>query len=487
MKVNPCLEVAAAAEQNGSAIRLLVVIASYGEKNLVFLKRIIQTYLSMPMEVEVIVISEAAKNLGCEVKVIVGLPSKDPWSLPFAHKPIFMEKLEQCDLFIYSEDDIQVTHELIKAFMRVQKLLQPDEIAGFLRYEIDQHQKRHFPDVHGCFHWNAESARRRGASTIAEFTNEHAAFYILTQDQLRRAISSGGFLRPPQEGRHDLACTAATDPYINCGFRKVLCISALDQFLIHHMSNRYAGQVGLPFSLFQEQVKTLMDISNGTHPASTLCKTESKFLHRKWSKNYYEKPCEDVLNLMPDDAKNILSIGCGWGATEYTLKQRGANVTALPLDSVIGATAARLGIEVVYGTLAEGLTSLDDRRFDSVLISNLLHLQPDPGSVLEQCIQFAAPGGTLIIVGPNFKRLPILIKRALGHGDYRKLGSFEQSGIIACGPRSIAKIFCRAGFRLDVVKWWNEPDWQKGCWIKYKKHLGWLTGENWIIRAHRLS
>ena len=92
----------------------------------------------MTMEVDVIVVSEAPKDLGPEVKVIVGLPSPNPWSLPFAHKAVFAQNVDRYDLFIYSEDDMYVTEENIQAFLRATPQLEPREIAGYLRYEIGQ-------------------------------------------------------------------------------------------------------------------------------------------------------------------------------------------------------------------------------------------------------------------------------------------------------------------------------------------------------------
>src|SRR5437879_6487444 len=73
-------------------LRLLVAIASYGEKNLKFLKQMISTYRRMPFDVDVVVLCESPKNLGNEAEVVVGLPSRNPWSLPFAHKAIFAQR-----------------------------------------------------------------------------------------------------------------------------------------------------------------------------------------------------------------------------------------------------------------------------------------------------------------------------------------------------------------------------------------------------------
>lgn len=436
------------------------------------------------MEVDVIVVSEAPKDLGPEVKVIVGLPSPNPWSLPFAHKAVFAQNVDRYDLFIYSEDDMDVTEENIQAFLRATPQLEPREIAGYLRYEIGQSGVWSLPEVHAAFHWKPESIAHRNGYTIGEFTNEHAAFYLLTQAQLREAIGSGGFLRGPCEGRYDMLCTAATDPYINCGFRKVICVSALEDFLIHHVSNRYVGELGLPLSLFKEQIKTLVDIGNHTHPASALCQVESKLMHGRWSKSYYENPGEELLKMLPNYAKSILSIGCGWGDAEITLKKRGIEVTAMPLDSVIGAAAARLGINVVYGTLDECFTNLDSRQFDCVLMPNLLHLLPNPKTVLEQCSRFVREGGTLVISGPNFDRLPILIKRTFGIGDLGKLRSFDKSGISICGPQTFKKHIERQGLRVEPIKWVHQASshWKSSCiWAC----LGRLTAKDWIIRAQR--
>ena len=464
----------------GRRVRLLVVIASYGLKNLELLKRLIRGYQGMAMDVSVVVVSDARKELGLGVRVVVGLPSKNPWSLPFAHKAVFAQNADQYDLFVYSEDDMEVMEENIQAFLRVTPSLAQDEIAGFLRYEVDESGTWSLPEAHGSYHWKPESVKQRGDYTIAEFTNEHAAFYLLTQAQLKKAIASGGFLRAPYEGRYDMLCTAATDPYTSCGFRKVMCISPVEDFLIHHLSNRYAGQLGVSLSAFKEQIKAQLAIARGTHPASSLCEPKCHLSRGEWSKSYYEKPNEELLTLVPDNAKSILSIGCGWGATEATLKERGAAVTAVPMDSIIGAGAARLGIDVVYGTLDECLGELEGRAFDCVIVTNLLHLLPTPRQVVERCSQFVRQGGTFVISGPNFGSARVLAKRALGIGDYRSLGDFDEGGIHVLGPRVLKRYLRSSGLKVSAVRWLN-----RAAMGGMKRKLGCIGAVKWVLQARR--
>lgn len=476
---------ASSSPQNLHRVRVLVAIASFGEKNLEFLKKIIRDYRGMAMDIHLVVNSEASKSLDPGVEVIVGLPGRNPHSLPFAHKRIFAENMERYDLFVYSEDDIGVTEQSIHAFLRVAADLEPDEIAGHVRFERGQDGTVYLPDVHGPFHWRPESVRCRGSYTIAEFTNEHAGFYIMTQAQLRRAIASGKYLRAPYESRYSMLETAATDPYTCCGFRKVICISALEEFLIHHMPNRYIGVMGLPLAVVNEQIQTLRMIQDGHYRSTRLCEVEPKILQRNWSKSYYEEPHQELLRMVPRDAETILSIGCGWGATEVILTQRGYHVTALPLDSVIGASVARQGIEVVNGTLAECLRSLSGRKFDCVLMSNLLHLLRDPWSVLREYNKLVKNDGILIISGYNFDFLPHLLQRRLGRGDYRILGDYDQSGVSPQGISSVEWGLQHAGFGVESTHWFN-PFVPKR--LPYLRHWpGQLVKRNWAIRARRVG
>jgi SAM-dependent methyltransferase len=469
---------------DGQRLRVLVAIASFGEKNLHFLKRLIEVYRGMAMDVDVVVHSNAPKDLGPGVTVVVGLPSRNPWSLPFAHKALFAQRAGDYDLFVYTEDDMGVSEASLRAFLEVAPALNADEVAGYLRYEVDEKGDWSLPDMHGPFHWKPNSVRRRGRHIVAEFTNEHAGFYVLTRDQLKRAIASGGFLREPYEGQYGMLETAATDPYTACGFRKVICVSALEDFLIHHLPNRYVKQLGIPLAAAKEQVDTLTQILEGRHPATVLCEADSRLSRARYSKSYYESSQPELMRLIPAGAKSVLSVGCGWGLPEGELVGRGCAVTAIPLDSVIGASAARRGIETVYGDRQECFRRLESRTFDSVVVTNLLHLQEDPAGFLEDCCRLVGKGGALVIGGPNFTRLRSLIKRALDLRQRNRLKPFAYGGVNPCGPDSLTPAIEKAGLTVGVVKWLN-PAAEGGAGKMLPERFGCLTAMDWILQAKR--
>src|SRR5262249_6616884 len=153
------------------------------------------------------------------------------------------------------------------------------EIPGFLRFERSAAGCLSYPEVHGHFHWEPESVRTRGSYTLAFFTNEHSACYALTQDQLRQAIRSGGFLVPPHSSRYDLICTAGTDPYTQCGLEKLICISHLEQFSIHHLSNKYVGTGwGVSGAELSRQICTLLRLGKNVNRPTRLLDTETTLI-----------------------------------------------------------------------------------------------------------------------------------------------------------------------------------------------------------------
>src|SRR5208337_183549 len=170
-------------------MKILVTIASWGTKNDQYLSRLIREYGSMSFDVDVMVLSNLPKSVGPGASVhLVDLKGNEPWSFPFAHKKIFAEHLNDYDLFIYSEDDTLITESNIRAFLKACTVLERNEIPGFLRFEHGTDGRINYPEMHGPFHWDCQSVRRRKDQVFASFTNEHSACYVLTREQLQRAI-----------------------------------------------------------------------------------------------------------------------------------------------------------------------------------------------------------------------------------------------------------------------------------------------------------
>ncbi|MGX5734879.1 class I SAM-dependent methyltransferase [Bosea thiooxidans] len=430
-------------------LSVLVALASYGTSNNRHLERLISEYQSMAFDVDVVILSNIDKKPAPGIECRVGLPSKDPWSLPFAHKSLFAERADRYDLFIYSEDDILITERQLRAFLEVTDVLHGDEIAGFIRMEKNAEGAISYPDMHDEFHWDAGSLRTRGSCVLASFTNEHAANYVLTRSQLKKAIASGGFLVAPYQWKHDLLCTAATDPYIQCGFTKLIPISRLDDFTVHHLSNKYAGKFGVEEAEMRSQVDALLKLAAESTTPVPLLDRETKLWRRMFSKEYYERINQDVLSAIPTGARSVLSVGCGSGALESKLVESGLRVVAVPLDPVICGRAASKGVEMVHGDFRTAGEKLRDQTFDCVLLLNMLHLVPKPVEILSLFRGTMHDNSVMIIQSPNMRSVPEIWRRVRYSYRYRGVGRFDQSGVHITSVGKVGDWCRQSGLAVD--------------------------------------
>jgi len=435
--------------ERANRMKILVAIANYGTGNDPFLAQLLAEYHAMPYDMHIAVLSNIPKSLGPDVEVIVGLPDeKNPWSLPFAHRKLFAERRNDYDLYIYTEDDTLLRRKNLEAFFQAMPALPSGALAGFVRCEIDAHGGVYYSTVHNHFHWDPGSVFRAGDQVFAHFKNEHAACFLLTRELPPTAINSGRFLVPPHRGRYGMLEAAATDPYTQCGFRKMICISQLDDFTLPHLPNKYVGKLGLPKRDFELQVQALLDVANGKPLAPPPLGKETQLPLGRWSKSYYEPASSDLLAFVPQEASRILSVGCGWGALEAALISRGARVAGIPLDSVIAPCAASRGVEMVAGSDPLNLSTLPDGAFDAVVLSNILHLVPDPPEYLRQLARSLTAGGRLILRVPHVGGWPLWKMKQRSNGEFRAPDSFGQSGVHQTSAPVLRRWMREAGLQI---------------------------------------
>ncbi len=404
-------------------MKILVAIANYGTKNSKYLDKLLIEYKSMPYDVSIVVLSNIQKNLGADIEVLVGLPIKDPWSLTFGYKKLFADRVDDYDLFIYSEDDTLITKRNIDAFLAMTRMLPEEYIAGFIRYEISEKGRTYYNDFHKHFHWDPNSVVKIGGDSFAYYTNEHSACFMLTHGQLQRVINSGGFLLPPRRGRYAMPETAATDPYTQCGLKKLICISRLKDFCVHHLPNVYIGKMGVDAEDAEREIDRLRAIYGTNTARGPLVDTNTLLEHDTWEKKYYEPCRNDIFSLIPKDVKKVLSVGCSCGSTESELVKQGIEVVGIPLDCVIQVSAEARGVKVAPPSFAAAMHALQDEDFDCILFPDILQHYAEPTSLLKEFMKLLGRSGSIIISVPNFNHPSTVRKRILGKMLFSKVNS----------------------------------------------------------------
>ena len=437
-----------------TSCKVLVAIASYGNAQDHFLRRVVAEYRPLQERCRIVVLSNIDKQIeGAEVRV--GVPTRDPYSLPFAHRAVFAENAAGFDLFIYTEDDTLLTVESIEAFLNAQRQLEDDEIAGFLRSEVRTDGGRQVVSVNHHFRWIPDTVVRRGTDWYAKFSNQHSGCYMVTRAQLQRAIASGGFLVEPRRRRYGMLETAASDIYTQCGLRRLVNLSRIDEFIVPHLANKYFTRMGIPIEDLHAQVHVLQGISAAGTWSGSLVDPQANTPHFRWSKNLYAGADRSLLSAMPAGARSVLSVGASWGANEHALVQRGLDVMAVPIDAVFGRHLESLGVGVVQGELDKVMRRLNGRRFDVVLLDDVLHRTKQPTQWLDALQRVLAPEGRIvgsIPVAPN----ALSILRDVRDGIRPVVPRFESHGLHASNRGRLKQWLARA--RLEAVTIVPEPE-----------------------------
>jgi SAM-dependent methyltransferase len=431
-------------------LKILVVIASYGFANDHHLRRVLKEYRSMPYDINIKVLSDVERQLESDVDVVVVSPCRTPQALPFEHKKLLERHARDFDLFIYTEDDILITETNIKAFVTVSQKVSRTEIPGFIRFESNQNGRLYYPDIHRTYRWNITSIRASGEYTIACFTNDHSGCYMLTRDQLVRAIESGKFMAGARRTQYGMLETAATDIYTQCGLRKVIAISHVDEYLVHHLPNKYIGQMGVDDDYFRDQIEVMLSVARDGHIPRPLIQASNNPEPVRFGKDCYESERRDLIRLIPEHAKNVLSVGCGWGLTETRLSEDGHSVIALPIDAVVSAGLAKNKVNVINGDIASIASALNGKRVDCILISGILQLVEDPIRLLSSLRELLNSDGVLIATVPKRTRL-LKWWSSFRSWQWESSGGYAKTGVQLTSRFGVKKWLRRSGLRPTYV------------------------------------
>ena len=238
-------------------LKLLVSIANYGNSQLSYLQQVVREFQSYSpaFSVDIIVHSNIELPIeGITVKIIKNLP--DWWELPFIARKVIYDKRNDYDLFIFNENDHLITQSNVEAFLDLSKSVPSEFIIGFFQYECGN-GTRYFPAYHGLFRWQKTSAILFGSAVFARFTNHHQASFLVTRQQLLKAVKNIDFFKENKFSRYKRADRVGADMYYLAGFTKLICLSRFSDILIHHLPDKYLTY-GASDKVIQADIKMLL-------------------------------------------------------------------------------------------------------------------------------------------------------------------------------------------------------------------------------------
>ena len=120
-------------------------------------------------------------------------------------------------------------------------------------------------------------------------------------------------------------------------------------------------------------------------------------------------------------AGTIVDIGCGTGLSCESMAQTGWDVVGVDLCRPMLARAVAESRVASCINADAASTGLPDGCADAVILSNILHIHPQPCTVLQEASRLLTPGGTIVCVWPaesaSFRRafgVDVRLGRSLG-------------------------------------------------------------------------
>lgn len=165
--------------------------------------------------------------------------------------------------------------------------------------------------------------------------------------------------------------------------------------------------------------------------------------HSKYSSHYYAQQ-------MVGCNHEVLDISCGEGFFAAEVAKQGNRVTgvdALPDVSERAALCDYFSIDLNQG-LDGVVERLNGKRFDRVLLLDILEHLYDPERILQQCHRLVQEDGQVIVSVPNVANLSVRLSLLFGRFNYTDRGILDKTHIHWYTRKAARRLLTNAGYRI---------------------------------------
>jgi len=146
----------------------------------------------------------------------------------------------------------------------------------------------------------------------------------------------------------------------------------------------------------------------------------------------------------------VLDIGCGEGFLAVELAKNGNRVTGV--DALPEAAKSAALNDYYSADLDDGLDGvvrrLNGKRFDRILLLDILEHLRNPGRILEQCHQLVEKNGQVIVSVPNIANIHTRLLLMFGKFDYTERGLLDRTHVRFYTRKTARAMLEQAGYRI---------------------------------------
>lgn len=170
--------------------------------------------------------------------------------------------------------------------------------------------------------------------------------------------------------------------------------------------------------------------------------------------------------------RTVLDVGCGIGLNGAAAKRTGARVTGIEIVPASIERAKKVLDEVVVADIereASLRAALGSRRFDLLLLADVLEHTTDPRAVLERLVPYLEEDGQVLISLPNVAAWPVRLGLLAGRFEYTKSGILDDTHLRFFTRESAIAMVESAG--LEVLRVEQNPMLVRGAKSLIEKAL----------------
>lgn len=177
---------------------------------------------------------------------------------------------------------------------------------------------------------------------------------------------------------------------------------------------------------------------------STILKNKSGYFHS-------ERP--EMMKYIPDNAINILDVGCSDGAFCVSLRREDREIWGIEMNTIAALKAKEKCDHVLVGDFNTVFDQLPKNHFDVVIFNDVLEHMYSPWDTIEMVKMLLSPTGILVSSIPNFRYIGNLITEVIFEGEFRykpEGGILDDTHIRFFTTKSICRMFHEQGYEVLV-------------------------------------
>lgn len=194
-----------------------------------------------------------------------------------------------------------------------------------------------------------------------------------------------------------------------------------------------------------------------------------------------------LLQLIQQNEREILDVGCGEGALAKELTRGGKSVVGIELNPEKASRARENCRHVIQGD-AEDLQTVEAVRavqssFEIILFSEILEHVRRPEEVLRSFLPLLKPSGAVVVVVPNVAFYKTRLTLLRGEWNYTSEGILDRTHLRFLTKKSLKTLFEETGLTLQTC---IATHYSRRFSFLYDGLSAWfpeLFGEQFVVRA----